>query len=61
MVKAKEVEVKPFTVNDFNQVNVKDIRTVSKKELKALAQKIGLTYDDKQIIFAKKLITAYFK
>ena len=63
MLKAGEVEVRPFTLINFSQVKAEDkqIRGISKKELKSLAQKIGLAYDDKQINFAKKLMIAYFK
>jgi len=32
---------------------------VSKKELKSLAKKLSLDYNDEQIEFTKKLITAY--
>ncbi len=61
VVKANEVEVKPFILDDFNQNKAKSstMEKVSKKELKSLAKKLGFDYDDKQIAFAKKLITAY--
>ena len=61
VLKAHEVEVKPFVLDDFIQKNLKDdmIEKVTKKELKHLADELGLVYDDAQIIFAKKLLNAY--
>ncbi len=61
MVKANEVEVKPFLLDDFTQDEVKQsmIKKVTKKELKNLADDLGLAYDDAKIVFAKKLLSAY--
>ena len=61
VVKASEVEVKSFILNDFmhNSVSNDSIKAVSKKELKIVAKKAGLHYTDDQIQFAKKIITAY--
>jgi hypothetical protein len=61
VVKAKEVEIKPFVVSDFTQSKEKTdrIEKVSKKELKRLAKEIGLDYSDEQIQFTKKLIELY--
>ncbi|MCD6212653.1 MAG: hypothetical protein J7J02_06685 [Sulfurovum sp.] len=61
VVKAKEVEVKPFIVSDFTQIKEKTDRSekVSKKELKRLAKEIGLDHNDEQIQFTKKLIENY--
>ena len=61
VVKANEVEVKPFMVSDFTQSKEKTDRSekVSKKELKKLAKEIGLDHSDGQIQFAKKLIEIY--
>ena len=61
VVKANEVEVKPFIVSDFtqNRENTDRIEKVSKKELKRLAREIGLDYNDDQIQFTKKLIEIY--
>jgi len=61
VVKAVEVEIKPFIVSDFthNRENVHRIEKVSKKELKRLAREIGLKYSDGEIQFTKKLIEAY--
>ncbi len=61
VVKAREVEIKPFRLSDFtrNRENIYNIEKVSKKELKRLAKKIGLDHSDEQIQFTKKLIEIY--
>jgi len=61
IVKADEVEVKPLVLDDFIQDEVKQsmMQKVTKKELKHMADELGLVYDNAQIIFAKKLISAY--
>ena len=61
VVKANEVEVKPLVLDNFIQEDVKQAmaKKVTKKELKHLADDLGLAYDDAQIIFAKKLLNAY--
>ncbi len=61
IVKANEVEVKPFILDGFTQHKVEHsmIKKVTKKELKNLADDLGLTYDDAQIVFTKKLLSVY--
>lgn len=61
VVKADEVEVKPFILNDFtqNEASSVSMKKITKKELKDLAASLGLVYDDEQIVFAKKLLSAY--
>jgi len=61
VVKANEVEVKAFILDDFTQHKVEHsmMNKITKKELKNLADDLGLTYDDAQIIFTKKLLSAY--
>ncbi len=63
VVKASEVEVTPFVLQDFteNDTEVAVSEPVSKKELKLLANELGLAYDDATVAFAKKLINAYIK
>jgi hypothetical protein len=63
VVNANEVEVKPF---DFKQFIIKDtqskaMKSVSKREIKEMAETLGLSYDDSQIAFTKKLMNAYIK
>lgn len=62
-VKASEVEVKPFVLDDFTQDKETDgtIKKVTKKELRDLADDLGLKYEDSQIVFTKKIMTAYLK
>lgn len=61
IVKAGEIEVKPFILDDF--IQHKDphsmMNKITKKELKKLADDLGLAYDDAQIVFTKKLLSAY--
>lgn len=61
MVNANDVEVKPFLLKDFTQDKEihSTMKKVTKKELKNLAESLGMEYTDKEIGFAKKLITAY--
>jgi hypothetical protein len=37
------------------------MKKVTKRELKILAEELDLTYDDAQIVFAKKLLKAYIE
>ena len=61
VIKAHEVEVQPFSLDDFTRDDEKQNMTgnISKKELKQLAEDIGLSYNEAQIMFAKKLLNAY--
>ena len=61
MVKSIEVEVKPFMLDDFtqNKETPASMKKVTKKELKALADNMGLEYSDDKITFSKKLLNAY--
>jgi hypothetical protein len=61
VVRADEVEVKPFILDDFIQHKVQHsmMNKITKKELKHLADDLGLVYDDSQIVFTKKLLNAY--
>ncbi len=63
VVRANEVEVTPFVLEDFTTSDSMSVvfEPVSKKELKSLANELGLAYDDAQIAFSKKLINAYIK
>lgn len=63
VVKSVEVEVKPFILNDFipHKVAYSSMNKVTKKELRNLAEDLGLAYDDAQIVFAKKLTNAYIE
>ena len=61
VVKAEEVDIKPFHLENFTRNETKSSVTqkVTKKELKSLAKRIGLSYSDEEIVSVKKLIEAY--
>ena len=64
VLKAGEVEVKPFILDDFVSNSVQEVKQetgkkVNKKELKNLAKEIGLNYSDDEIQAIKKLIEVY--
>ena len=63
VVKASEVEVTLFDLQDFTATDTETVsfELVSKKELKSLAKELGIAYDDEHIAFTKKLINAYIK
>jgi len=63
IVKASEVEVNPFVLDDFTQDKEThgSMKKVTKKELRTLADDLGLKYEDSDIVFTKKLMTAYLK
>jgi len=63
IVKTSEIEVQPFVLDDFTQDKETNgtIKKVTKKELKILANDLGLMYEDSDIIFVKKMLTAYLK
>jgi len=68
VVKADKVEIKPFFLQEFlvkdfssNQEMPNSMKKISKKELKELAESLGLDYTDEHIGFTKKLMTAYYK
>ncbi len=58
VLKAEELEIKPFVFSDFVQEKVY-LKKISKKKLKNLAKEIHLDYTDEQIQFAKKLLEHY--
>ena len=63
VVRAEEVEVKPLDLQLFTVKNreKKVFTSVSKKELKEIAENLGLSYNDEKISFAKKIINAYIE
>ena len=63
IVKASEVEVKTFVLDDFTQDKEThgSMKKVTKKELRTLADNLGLKYEDSAIVFTKKMMTAYLK
>lgn len=63
VLKADEVEVKPFILDAFipGQTACSSMKKVTKKELRKLAEELDLAYDEAQIVFAKKLMNAYME
>jgi len=72
VVKRSQVEVRPFNLQNFIQpkempatIKYKSMKqvskSVSKKELKNIADALGLPYEDAQISFSKKLLNEYLK
>ena len=63
VVQEEEVEVKPIDLNLFTLQHTerRKQRKVSRKELKEIAESLGLSYDDARIDFAKKLMNAYME
>lgn len=61
VVKSHEVEAEAFVLTDFIQHEARNgtMKKVTEEELKNLAERLGLVYDDAQIVFAKKLLSAY--
>lgn len=63
VVKASDVKVNPLILDDFIQLKQRhgNMGKITKKALKYLADDLGLSYNDKQIAFTKKLMTAYMQ
>ncbi len=63
VVKSREVEVRPLDLKVFavEYTEEETARSISKKEIRELADALGLTYDDAQTTFAKKIMNAYMK
>ncbi|KYJ86391.1 hypothetical protein [Sulfurovum riftiae] len=63
VVSANEVEVKPLDLRQFivDDVQNRTVKSVSKREIREMAEALGLSYDDSKISFAKKLMNAYMK
>jgi len=61
VVSADSIAIRPFVLTTVSQDEVWDatMKKISKKELKDLAEQLGLEYDDRHIVFAKKLLNAY--
>lgn len=61
VVKSSEVKTETFNLDDFIQDKESraTIMTITKKELRKLADSLGLDYTQKEIAFSKKLLNAY--
>lgn len=60
LVRKSEVNIKPFILDDFTKEKISE-KKITKKYLKYLAKSLGLVYDDKNIAFTKKMMTAYLE
>ena len=63
VIKNSEVKEEPFVLDDFIQDKeiVGSMDKITKRVLRQLADELGLTYDEKQIGFTKKMMTAYLE
>ena len=63
VVKAEKVKVKPLKLSRFSIAETRCVseKPVTKKVLKAVAKRLKLPYDEKQIAFTQKLMNAYMK
>jgi len=61
VVKAEEVECEDFVLDDFLEKQWIQERKIGKKELKVLADSLGVSYTPKMLSFSKKLLRAYIK
>ena len=61
-MKSFEVKIEKFNLDDF--IEDKKSRTATmkttKREVRKLADSLGLDYTEKDIVFGKKLLNAYF-
>ena len=65
VVRPEEVEVKPFYPAQFSALPMDErsehLTAITKKEIKAIAGRIGLSCNHAEVDFAKKVINAYIK
>jgi len=77
VVKSSKVSIKPFLLKDFlpkgflpkdfpndaskRKKSATTSEKVTKKSLRLFAEELGLDYNDKEIAFTKKIMTAYLK
>jgi len=56
---AKDLDIEPFSLDKV--MHTKTSCNVSKKEIKELADELGIEYDSTHIAFAKKILNVYLK
>lgn len=62
VVRAEGLEIVPFDINRYlDGFNTSTYEKISKKKVRAMADELGLGYDESHIVFAKKLFNAYLK
>ena len=55
----KDLDIEPFSLDKV--LFQSSIKEVSKKEIKELADELGIEYDSTHIAFAKKILNVYLK
>jgi len=63
VISAPKQEINPFVLEDFtlDKVKTSKIEKISKKYVKELAKELALSYDNKSLTFAQKILTAYLE
>jgi hypothetical protein len=63
ILKAGSIKVRPLTTEDFMMPDVKPARMekVTKKQIREMAEEMGLAYDEEKILFARKILTHWMK
>ena len=61
VVKNTEVTIEKFNLDDFieNKESHATIKNITKKELRKIADSLGLDYKEQDIAFCKKILHAY--
>ncbi len=62
VVGISDVVINPFEIADFTERagrGVLVVKQVKKKQIKAIAKRLGLAYDEKQLLFAKQILNEY--
>jgi hypothetical protein len=59
LIKSDGLDIEPFILDEF--IKDKAMGKVSKKEIKKLADELGLDYDSKSVSFTKKILNAYLE
>jgi len=55
----KDLDIEPFSLDKV--LSQSSIKEVSKKEIKELADELGIEYESTHISFAKKILNVYLK
>ena len=62
VVKGEALEITPFIFSKYLEPeHASQDKKINKKALRALADELGLSYDESHIAFAKKVLNAYLK
>jgi len=63
VVQAGEVKIEPLDLPHFilSHTPKRTSQKITKKKIKAVAEQLGLSYNEREIVFAKKIINAYIQ